>query len=113
MTRKQLLIAALLLMLPVASFGQGGQNTLTQTSLSAAVPATAGSLFASGQSFVTVASATGITGIAPNPTVPINAQNSVVIYVDREAMQVVAVSGTTLRVIRGYDGTAAAPHASG
>ena len=91
----------------------GAQNVLTQTTLSAAVPALAGTLFSSTQTFVQVASATGITAIAPNPTVPINASNSVVIYVDRELMQVVAVSGTTLRVIRGYDGTTAVPHASG
>ena len=100
-----LLLAALLL--PGSLFAQ--QNLLVQTTLSAAVPApTAG-----GQtSLVQVASATSITaGLNINAT--LNSQNLWVLYVDREAMAVVGVSGTALTVIRGYDSTKATSHVSG
>lgn len=73
------------------------QNTLTQTTLAAAVDA--------GSNIVNVASATGIT-VAQNTT-------ATVIYVDRELMTVLAVNGTELTVARGADGTPAAGHASG
>lgn len=73
------------------------QNTLTQTTLSAAVDSSA--------NIVNVASATGIT-VAPNTT-------ATVLYVDRELMTVLAVNGTEITVARGADGTPAAGHASG
>jgi hypothetical protein len=68
------------------------QATMTATTFSAAVSATTKAF--------TVTSATGF------------AVGSVA-FADTEAMQITAVSGTTITVIRGYAGTAAAAHASG
>lgn len=73
------------------------QNTLTQTTLAAAVDASS--------NIVQVASATGIT-VAQNTT-------ATLIYVDRELMTVLNVNGTELTVARGANGTPAAGHASG
>lgn len=68
------------------------QATITATTLSAAV--------AQGDQSVTVASATGF------------AANNLLV-VDGEAMSVRSVSGTTINVSRGVQGTAAGPHGSG
>lgn len=68
------------------------QDTWNATTLSAAVTA--------GQNEITVASASGISA-------------GYVAYVDREAMRVNSISGTTLRVTRGAEGTRAMPHLSG
>lgn len=86
---------ATLLFLAVLTIGIGNaqQNLLTQTSLSAAISATA-------QTFP-VASATNIT------TSP-----ATLLYVEREAMLVLAVSGTTITVARGQVGTPAVAHPS-
>lgn len=81
----------------LVSLSAYGQATMTQTTLSAAVANT--------DSFISVASATGISvgNLA---------------YVDREAMLVSAINGTVLSVIRGWAGTTAGTipgtgHASG
>lgn len=73
------------------------QNTLTQTTLAAAC--------GSADNIIQVASATGIT-VAQNTT-------ATVLYIDRELMTVLAVSGTEITVARGAAGTPAAGHASG
>jgi hypothetical protein len=88
------------------------QNLLVQTTLSAAVTAPASST-ANNPQTVQIASATGIVAQGLNPTATINSQNFWVIYVDREAMAVVGIQGTTLQVVRGYNSTKAASHASG
>lgn len=112
-TFKQFALAiALIVALLIPGLTLAQQNSLIQTSLSAAVPATAGTQFSSSQTFIQVASATGITGIQLNPTTTINQQNQWIAYVDREAMAIVGVNGTTLTVQRGVSGTAAAPHAT-
>lgn len=74
------------------------QTTITKTTLSAAVSDTRTTL-------VTVASASGITASTSS------AQRF--ILVDRELMQVRAISSTTLTVVRGYGGSTATKHASG
>lgn len=70
-----------------------GQTYITSTTLAAAVtsPST---------DTISVASATGVSA-------------GRVIYVDREAMTVVSVSGTSVRVFRGAFGTVAGTHGNG
>ncbi len=84
------LFFGLVLALAASAFGQ---TILNNTTLSSAISTSSGRI-------VVVGSATGITA------------GSSYIYVDREAMFVNAVSGTTLTVQRGASGTVAAPHAS-
>ncbi len=90
---------ALLAALPLAA-----QTNLHQTTLTASVSASA--------SYVTVASATGISAPgAPGGNVmgaPVGSE----LYVDGEAMLVTSVSGTTIGVVRGAAGMGAA-HQSG
>jgi len=86
-----------------------GQAAFTTTTLSSAVGPTTNN--------VVVASATGVTA----PGLPTSAGgigspsgNAVtVLYVDREEMRVNGVSGTTINVERGYEGTRQTPHFSG
>lgn len=75
------------------------QTVLTSTTLSAAITD------ASATSLV-VASATGITA-------PGTGTNLVFLLIDREVLQVRSVSGTTIGVNRGMNGTRAATHVSG
>lgn len=70
------------------------QTALTSTTLSSAVTTVNGKT-------IVVASATGFTA------------GTTVAFVDRELMNVVAVSGTTITVARGMVGTRGATHASG
>lgn len=87
------LTAALVVsLLPLAAIRLSAQTALTTTTTSSAV--TIDTLN------VTVASATGVTA-------------GVILYIDKEAMRVVSISGTTASVQRGTDGSAAATHASG
>lgn len=74
--------------------------SITSTTLSAAITASATSF--------AVASATGIT--APNNQ---TGSGITLIQVDQEQMLVTAVAGTFISVVRGYNGTAGAAHASG
>lgn len=89
-----------LVLLTTASYGQ--LVTLTQTTLSAAVGATANTL--------RVASASGITASTTGPSF---------LYVldpggqRGELMKVTSVSGTNIGVARGYNGTASVGHISG
>jgi hypothetical protein len=90
------------------------QTMLTMTTLSAAVPATTQSVTTSGQlGIVTVASATGISAPTAVTALIATQATSTFIFVDRELMDVRAVSGTTLTVVRGVAGTAGTAHASG
>lgn len=75
------------------------QTILTQTTLSSAVAD-------SSTRFFVVASATGIS--APSTS---DITKQTFLYVDRELVDVEAVSGTTITVRRGSGGSAAAPHA--
>lgn len=109
-------LALFALLVPMSVHAQ--QYTLTQTTLSAAA---GGNILGQGPgtqpvpaaTLVQVTSATGIVGINPNLSTTASQPNQSVIYVDRELMMVTAVNGTTLTVVRGYNGTVAAPHASG
>ena len=92
-TLKLAVLALLLVLLPSLAMGQ---TALTATSTSAAMSATATS--------VVVASATGIT-------VPTNSYTA--LYIDKELMTVIRLSGTTVYVIRGQGGTQANAHISG
>ena len=83
----------ILLILLLAAVPLQAQTTVDQTVTSGAVTI--------GASNVTVASATGITA------------STTMLYIDREAMDVVSVTGTSIRVIRGTRGTRAAAHLSG
>jgi len=80
-------LIAVVLTIPMAA-----QTTVNTTTLSAAVTKS--------QTQVTVASAT-------------NVAVGNILYVDREAMKVVTLSGTNATVRRGQEGTAAVAHASG
>lgn len=76
------------------------QTILTNTTLSAALTTTNGK-------FITVASATGITApVTSDPT------KQTFLWVDKELMEVQAVSGTTITVLRGAHGTGASTHAN-
>lgn len=113
------LILLFALILGLAPFA-GAQTILTNTTLSAALQGMGsvnGATPTGNMSILTVASATGISAPAANTSftsgliATSDAQSY--LYVDRELMQVKAVSGTTITVIRGMSGTSAVSHASG
>lgn len=96
----------------VPSFAQ--QNLLVQTTLSAAIAApTQTASPPIPVATVQLASTTGIVGYVLNPSTTLNTQQLWVLYVDREEMAVIQISGSTLQVIRGYNSTVATSHASG
>jgi len=110
---KNMKIAALLFGL-VLSASAFGQTILTMTTLSAAVPSSVSSTTTTGQmGIVSVASATNINAPAPITALIATPATSTYLYVDRELMDVRALSGTTVTVVRGAQGTAATSHASG
>jgi len=86
-TRRVAALLGLLLILAVPAFAQ---TATTSTTLSTALTDTSGQ-------FVTVASAT-------------NVEAGGMLFIDREAMDVVSVNSTTARVRRAASGTQAAPH---
>lgn len=100
-------VAAFALLIVFASFGYG-QTTLTTTTLSAAIDYKAKTF--------NVAAATNITGPAlaesSGGVGKSTANNLTVLYVDREVMDVVSVSSTTVTVRRGTRGTKPTGHAS-
>jgi hypothetical protein len=106
MTKKLISLTALALLANVLCFGQA---SMTSTTLSAALNATALTF--------KVASATGISA----PANPISAgaigtptgSSYILLFVDKEAMAVDAVSSTTVTVKRGFAGTQATAHVSG
>lgn len=96
----------------------GAQTVLTMTTLSAAVQGgQSSSTIVTGQvGILSVASATGISAPTPNTSFIQNFATSgaqTALYVDRELMEVRAVSGTTITVVRGLGSTAATSHLSG
>lgn len=113
---KTAVLAVLLALSCVTASAQ--QNLLGTTTLSAAI---AGSLLGQGVSATTnpppqliqVASATGIVGLNPNLGITASQPNRTMLFIGREQMLVTAVNGTTLTVVRGVNGTVAAPHPSG
>ncbi len=86
------LLVALFLVLGVVSLARS-QTTTTSTTLSAAVTQS--------ETTLSVASATGFTA------------NTTGMFVDNEYMNVLRVSGTTITVARGMNGTRAQAHTSG
>lgn len=123
--RRLLFLALLSLGLTGAAYAQG-QGAVCQTTLTAAIPVCpliqttltsavgAGNTISSGintpfQSFIVVASLTGI--VAPIQNVP-----QTLIYIDNELMAVTGAPNTatlTVPVQRGYQSTTAMPHVSG
>lgn len=96
------------------------QTVLTTTTLSAALQGMGsvnGATPTGNLSIVSVASATGISAPAANTSftsgLTATSEAQSYLYIDRELMQVKAVSGTTITVIRGVNGTGAVSHASG
>lgn len=87
-----------LTLLTLAAVPVSAQTYLTKTTLSAAVSTPTSSQGAGTE--ITVASAT-------------TAAAGGAVYIDHEAMTIVSVSGTRLRVVRGANGTVATTHASG
>jgi len=90
---------ALLAILVLLTSPAWGQATMSSTTLSSAITRS--------ETYLNVASATGISGLGTNNQV------QTILYVDQEAMEVIEVSGTTVRVLRGRGGTRATAHASG
>jgi hypothetical protein len=98
----------------------GAQTILVNTTLSNALQGMGsvnGATPTGNLSIAAVASATGISAPTPNTSLTsgLTATSDAVsyLYVDRELMQVKAVSGTTITVIRGMAGTSSHSHASG
>jgi hypothetical protein len=96
------------------------QTILVNTTLSSAVQGVGsvnGATPTGNLSIVAVASATGISAPAPNTSLTsglaATSEAQSYLYVDRELMQVKAVSGTTITVVRGVNGTSGVSHASG
>lgn len=96
------------------------QSVLTNTTLSVAAQGMGsvnGATPTGNMAIISVASATGISAPSPNTSLTsglvATSDAQTYLYVDRELMQVKAVSGTTITVIRGMAGTGAASHASG
>jgi hypothetical protein len=89
---------AFLLLLAMPAFGQ---TILGNTTLSTAIGS-------SSVKVLTVASATGIT--APSTS---DGTKLTYLWIDKEALEVQAVSGTTITVTRGVNSTGATTHASG
>lgn len=108
---KNLGLLALVLFCATGALAQQGQNSITQTTLAAAISGPAGY---SGTSptisqFVTLAACTTVQApVLPGSPVSI-------LYVGREALGVLAINTSTCvaNVFRGYLGTVAAPHPSG
>jgi hypothetical protein len=107
------------LFLGFASFASA-QTILVNTTLSNAAQGMGsvnGATPSGNMSIVTVASATGISGPVANTSLTsglvATGEAQTYLFVDRELMQVKAVSGTTITVIRGMSNTGAVSHQSG
>ena len=107
------------LFLGLAPFA-GAQTILNNTTLSQALQGAGsvnGATPTGNMSVAIVASATGISAPAPNTSlvsgITATSEAQSYLYIDRELMEVKAVSGTTIIVIRGVAGTSATNHASG
>lgn len=118
MNIKKLLLSLglLLAFAPLAS----AQTILTTTTLSSALAGMGsvnGATPTPNMSVLSVASATGISAPTPNTSLTsgliATSDAQEYLYVDRELMQVKAVSGTNITVIRGIGSTGSPSHASG
>lgn len=115
--KKLILLFAVLLGFASVS---GAQTILLTTTLSNAAQG-AGSVNGAqptgNLSVITLTSATGVLGPAPNTSftsgIQATSDAQTYLFIDRELMQVKGVSGTTVNVIRGVGGTGAPSHASG
>jgi hypothetical protein len=106
--------------LSVLAPSANAQTMLVMTTLSTAVQGMGsvnGATPIGSMSIAGVASATGISGPAPNTSLTsglsATSEAQDYLYVDRELMEVKAVNGTTITVIRGVGSTSAVSHASG
>jgi hypothetical protein len=108
---------SLFLLVCVSASALHAQTVLTNTTLASAVGNTVSSALTTGNlSVVNLASVTGVSAPTPNAGNVATISTSggaTYLYVDRELMQVVSISGTSVTVIRGVGSTAAASHASG
>lgn len=98
----------------------GAQTLLTTTTLSNAVQGMGsvnGATPTGNMSIITLTSATGVSAPAANTSLTsgliATSEAQTYLFVDRELMQVKAVSGTTITVIRGMAGTGSVSHQSG
>lgn len=103
-TFRNLSVFATLLLSSVMAYGQA---TMTQTTLSQALSNPAASGGGNSYNTVFVASATNITGAGTL------GQPQTIMVIDQEAMDVIAVSGTTVTVTRGTRATKTQAHNSG
>jgi len=110
-TLNYLIALAVLLVAPQFAIAQ--QNNFTQTTLSAAVAGGSVNVGTPAPTYVQVTSATNIVGLGPNLSGTASQPAMTSIFVDRELMSVISVSGTLLQVARGQGGTVAVPHAKG
>jgi hypothetical protein len=109
---KYLILTLAVLAMPFLSMAQ--QNTLVQTTLSAAVAAPTQTSSTPGNPvLVQLASVTGITAPTLNSSGTINRQSQWVVFIDREAILVTGLNGTTVQGTRGYNSTVATAHVSG
>lgn len=113
------LVLAVSLILGLAQFASA-QTILTTTTLSSALQGMGsvnGATPTGNMSILSVASATGIVAPSPNRSLTAGliatSDAQTYLYVDRELLQVIAVSGTSITVIRGVGSTASASHVSG
>jgi hypothetical protein len=116
MTKTKIAVLSLFAALAL-TVSASAQTVLTMTTLSAALPGSVSSVSGSGAPGVlTVASNSGISAPAPNTSFIQGAATSgaqTLLFVDRELMEVRAVSGTSINVVRGVGSTANTSHASG
>ena len=87
-------LIAILSLVAALALSASAQTSLTSTTLGSAVTSTS-------TQTVVLASATGVTA------------NQTLLFVDKEAMFVNSVNGTTIKVFRGYQGTPVSTHLSG
>lgn len=102
------------------AFSANAQTLLVNTTLSGAASGPGsvnGATPTSPMGIVSVTSATGISAPSANTSLtsglPATSEAQTFLFVDRELMQVKAISGTNITVIRGVGGTSATSHASG
>lgn len=112
------LLSVLLMAAALCASAFGQRTALTQTTLTAAIPAAP----ATNQQTVTLIAVASATGIVASPTQqqaqgglggPFSGSVSTFLYVDNELMQVNNINGLYISVGRGVQGTKATAHNSG
>ena len=115
----KLAVKVVLAMVVAVGFGAAAeaQQILANTTLASAVGNTFSTVLTTGNlSVVNLTSVAGISAPTPNTgniALPATSGGATYLYVDRELMQVVSISGTSVYVIRGVGSSAAASHAAG